>query len=264
MTNILHRNNVKVIGSKGPTILFAHGLNCDQTSYKYITEAFKENFKLVLFDFVGAGKSDLTAYNKAKYSSLDGYAGDVIEICDDLGLTGIIFVGHSVSCMIGVLASIKRPELFSKLVFIAPSPRYINNGNYIGGFDQEEMDGLLEIMDEDYVDWSRKMAPSIVQNPDQVEVNKDFTDVLCATDPTIGKAFARVAFLSDNRKDLSLTPVESLTLQCSDDIIAPIEVGYYMKDHMPGNQLKILQATGHCPHLTAPAETIAAIRSYIE
>ena len=252
------------MGKGEKTILFAHGLNCDQNSYKYITGAFENKYKLVLFDFVGAGNSDISAYDTKRYSTLYGYAEDILEICNVLDLKEIIFIGHSVSCMVGILASIAQPGLFSKLVFIGPSPRYINDKDYQGGFEQEDIDGLFEIMDENYIDWTRDMAPRIMGNPEQADVNQQFSDTLCSTDPTIGKAFARVTFLADNRGDLPDVPVESLTLQCSEDMLAPLEVGYYIKEHTPGNQLIILEATGHCPHLTAPEATIAAIQKFIE
>ena len=261
--NIIQRNNVNVKGKGEQTLLFAHGLNCDQNSYKYITGAFEDDYQLVLFDFIGSGKSDFSSYDAEKYSTLQGYTDDIIEICDELKLKNVIFIGHSVSCMMGVLASIQRPELFSKLILIGPSPRYINEEGYIGGFDQEDIDGLFEIMEENYIDWSKNMAPSIMGNPDKPSLGLELGNSLCNTDPTIGKAFARVTFLSDNRTDLSRVKVDSLTLQCKDDIIAPLEVGHFIHQHTPGNMLKILEATGHCPHMSAPEKTIEAILDFI-
>jgi sigma-B regulation protein RsbQ len=263
MTNVLKRNNVKIIGEGEKVMLFAHGFGCDQNSWKYIRNEFASDYKLVLFDYVGAGNSDISSYDPQKYNSLDGYAGDILEICDALKINGVIFIGHSVSCMIGALAAIKQPAVFKKLVFIGPSPCYITKGSYIGGFDQETIDSLLEVMEEDYISWARSLAPAIMDKKNTPLLGKELSDSFCSIDPTIAKQFARVTFLSDNREDLRLIPIESLTIQCSDDMIAPVVIGEYINQNTPNNTLTVLQAYGHCPHMSYPAETIAAIRAYL-
>ncbi len=263
MTNILKRNNVNVLGEGEKVLVFAHGFGCDQNAWKYITGSFAQNYKLVLFDFVGAGKSDLTSYNPKKYSSLDGYVNDVIEICDDLHLKSVVFIGHSVSCMIGALVSIKRPDIFEKLVFIGPSPRYINTTEYTGGFDQETIEALLEVMDEDYISWARSLAPAIMNVQNGKELTDELSESFCSIDPVIAKQFARVTFLSDNRKDLSSIPVKSLTIQCSDDMIAPLAVGKFINENTPGNALVVFEAQGHCPHMSHPNKTVDAIKNFL-
>lgn len=263
MKNILKRNNVNITGKGDQVIMFAHGFGCDQNAWRRITHAFADNYKLILLDFVGAGKSDITAYDKTKYNTLDGYAEDILEICKELNVKDAIFIGHSVSCMIGALASIKEPSVFEKLIFIGPSPCYINCESYTGGFDKEDIDNLFEIMDDDYIKWSQNMAPKIMGGKQQAELQQELTESFCTTDPEVAKAFAKVTFLSDNRKDLPQIPVESLTLQCSEDIIAPLEVGKYIHENTPNNIMVILNATGHCPHMSAPEETIEAIKTFL-
>jgi sigma-B regulation protein RsbQ len=212
---------------------------------------------------VGAGKSDLTQYRPEKYRTLDGYADDVIEIIDAAGGAPVIFVGHSVSGMIGVLAAAKRPELFERLILIGPSPHYINDGDYTGGFSKTDIEGLLATLDSNYLGWSSATAPVIMGNRDRPELAEELTGSFCRTNPEIAKQFARVTFLSDNRHDLAEVRIPSLILQCSEDVIAPDSVGQFVNDHMPGSTLVRLQATGHCPHMSAPEETIAAIRRYL-
>ncbi|MEP6676934.1 MAG: alpha/beta hydrolase [Ferruginibacter sp.] len=263
MTNVLKRNNVNVVGDGEAVMLFAHGFGCDQKAWNHIKDAFPPNYKLVLFDFVGAGKSDISAYDPQKYSSLDGYATDIIEICDALALKNIIFVGHSVSCVIGALAAIRRPEIFKKLILIGPSPCYITKGDYAGAFDQETIDSLLTVMDEDYISWARSLAPAIMNADNGLALTDELSESFCSIDPVIAKQFAKVTFLSDNRNDLPLIPVESLTIQCAEDMIAPMFIGQYIKDHTPNNTLTVLNAHGHCPHMSHPAETIAAINAFL-
>jgi sigma-B regulation protein RsbQ len=263
MRNILSRNNVVISGKGKETLVFAHGFGCDQNAWKYITGAFSPDYKLVLFDYVGSGKADHTAYDPLRYNSLNGYAQDILEICNELELDNAVFIGHSVSCMIGALASIKQPSIFKKLVFICPSPRYLNDGNYKGGFEQEDLDGLFELMDDDYIKWAHVIAPAIMGNKQQPALGEELIDSFCSMDPEIAKSFARVTFLSDSRKDIINIPVKSLTLQCLEDRIAPMEVGNYMKENIPDNTLVIMKATGHCPHMSAPEETIHAIKSFL-
>ena len=264
MTDILKRFNVQVKGSGNTAMLFAHGFGCDQNAWRRITDAFSGDHTIVLFDYVGAGRSDLSAYDEKKYSTLEGYASDILDICNELKIKDAIFVGHSVSCMIGILASLQAPSLFKKMIFIGPSPCYINSEGYTGGFEREEIDTLFEIMEDDYILWSSSLAPKIMGEKQGNELKEELTESFCATDPEIAKAFARVTFLSDNRKDLERVPVESLTLQCSEDIIAPLEVGTYFNAHTPGNTMVALKATGHCPHMSAPEETIEAMKAFVK
>jgi len=263
MDTIIKRNNVKVIGNGNQVILFAHGFGCDQNAWKFVTDAFTDDYKVVLFDYTGSGKSDLSQYNSDKYSKLDGYAQDILDICEALNLRNVIFVGHSVSSMTGVLAAIRHPEYFSKLVLIGPSPRYLNADNYTGGFEQKDLEGLFEFMENNYLGWSSAMAPAIMGNADRPELGEFLTSSFCCTDPDVARDFARVTFMSDNRADLSKLTVKSLTLQCSDDIIAPLSVGEYVHQHTPDNTFVRLNAAGHCPHISEPQETIAAIHAFI-
>ncbi|MFN3402715.1 MAG: alpha/beta fold hydrolase [Cytophagaceae bacterium] len=262
--NTIKRNNVNILGKGKQAVMFAHGFGCDQNMWRFVYPAFEDNYKVILFDHVGAGKSDSLSYDSDKYSSLNGYAQDVLEICKELKLSDVIFVGHSVSAMIGILASIKSPEYFSQLILVGPSPCYINDGEYKGGFNRADIEGLLDSMDNNYLGWARSITPVIMGNPDRPELSLELGNSFCATDPEIAQEFARVTFLSDNRKDITKCRVPSLILQCSEDVIAPREVGEYMHRLMPESTLKILQATGHCPNLSAPEETIEAIKVYLE
>ncbi len=263
MKNILQRNNVTIQGNGEQVMLFAHGFGCSQNAWKRITYAFKDDYKLVLFDYVGAGKSDISAYNKTKYSTLDGYAQDILDICNELNIKDAIFVGHSVSSIIGALASIKEPSAFKKLIFIGPSACYLNSDGYTGGFEQEDIDALFEIMDDDFIRWAKLMSPQIIGNSERPELAEEMENNFCTTDRQIVKDFARVTFLSDNRKDLPNIPVESLMLQCSEDILAPLEAGNYIHENTPNNTMVILKATGHCPHMSEPEETIAAMKAFL-
>ncbi|MEO6980132.1 MAG: alpha/beta hydrolase [Mucilaginibacter sp.] len=260
---VLKRNNVKVIGRGTQVMLFAHGFGCDQQSWQFIVDAFTEDYRVVLFDYVGAGKSDLSQYDRDKYNNLQGYAQDVLDICEALDLLDVIFVGHSVSSMIGLLAAVKSPHYFKKLIFIGPSPRYLNDEDYTGGFEREDLDSLFDFMDSNYLGWSSQLAPAIMGNADKPELGAFLTNSFCTTDPEIARQFARVTFYSDNRQDLDKLTVKSLTLQCSDDIIAPLAVGDYMHTNTPGNAMTVLTATGHCPHISAPEETVRSIKSYL-
>lgn len=257
------RNNVTVTGRGTQPMMFSHGFGCDQHMWRYIVPAFEDDYRIVLFDHVGAGGSDKSAYSRTKYSSLTGYATDVLEICAALDLKDVVFVGHSVSAMIGVLAASREPERFASLIMIGPSPRYIDDAGYVGGFSRSDIDGLLEALDSNYLGWSSQMAPVIVGNPDRPEFGAELTNSFCRTDPDIAAHFARVTFLSDNRSDLASIRTPSLVLQCSDDVIAPKAVGEYVHAQLPDSELVVLNATGHCPHLTAPDETIAAMKTYL-
>lgn len=244
-------------------MLFAHGFGCDQNMWRYVAPAFADRYQVVLFDHVGAGSTDPTSYDPERHDSLQGYAEDVVEICDALGLRDVVFVGHSVSAMIGVLAHVARPDLFAALVLVGPSPRYINDEGYVGGFDQPDIEELLGSLESNYLGWSSAMAPVIMGNGDRPELGQELTASFCRTDPEIARQFARVTFLSDNRKDLGAVSVPTLVLQCRDDVIAPMEVGGYVHDAIPGSVLTVLEATGHCPNLSAPDETTAAIEAFL-
>ncbi len=263
MTSAIARNNVTVSGDGVQPMLFAHGFGCDQNMWRFVAPAFEADYRVILFDHVGAGHSDLSAFDQKKYSNLQGYADDVLEICSELGLADVIFVGHSVAAMIGVLAAAKEPQRFAKLVLIGPSPRYVNDDGYFGGFSRNDIDSLLESLESNYLGWSSAMAPAIMGNPDRPQLGAELTTSFCRTDPAIAAHFARATFLSDNRADLARVGVPALILQCADDMIASEAVGEYVHLHMPASQLVHLEATGHCPNLSAPEETIAAMRAFL-
>jgi sigma-B regulation protein RsbQ len=263
MAGTIKRNNVRVRGAGHRTMIFAHGFGCDQNMWRFVAPAFEKDFMTVVFDHVGAGGSDLSAYDSAKYSTLSGYAKDVVEIGTELGLKDSAFVGHSVSSMIGVLAARQAPGMFGKLVLIGPSPRYIDDDGYVGGFSAQQIEELLRFLDSNHMGWSMQMAPMIMGNPDRPELGQELTNSFCSTDPEIAKAFARVTFTSDNREDLAEVFLPTLVLQCSEDIIAPPEVGEFVARNIPNSQMIVLDATGHCPNLSAPEEVIAAMRPFV-
>lgn len=261
--SVLRRNNVHVAGNGLRAIMFAHGFGCDQNMWRFVAPAFEGHFRTVLFDHVGAGASDLGAYDSEKYGSLQGYADDVLEIASELDLKDAVFVGHSVSSMIGALASIKEPGLFKSLVMVGPSPRYINDEGYHGGFTALQIEELLSSLDDNHMGWSAAMAPGIMGNSDRPELGEELTNSFCRTDPEIAKQFARVTFMSDNRADLANVPARTLILQCKDDIIAGEHVGEYVYQQLPRSELVILDATGHCPNLSAPEQVISAIHAFV-
>ncbi|CAN5202542.1 sigma factor SigB/phosphatase RsbP regulator RsbQ [soil metagenome] len=261
--SITERNNVNVFGNGEQAMVFAHGFGCDQNMWRYITPAFEEKYKIVLFDYVGAGKSDLSAYNKSKYANLNGYAQDLLDVIQALELSNVILVAHSVSGMIGVLACIKRPSLFSQLILVGPSARYINDDGYVGGFERQDIEGLLETMENNYIGWASYMAPAIMKNAERPELGQELTESFCSTDPKIARSFAEATFFSDNRADLPQVETPALILQCSDDLIAPLEIGDYLHKELKGSTLKVMKATGHCPHMSHPQETIDLIKDYL-
>jgi sigma-B regulation protein RsbQ len=262
--DVLARNNVTVLGQSGARpVVFAHGFGCDQNMWRFVAPAFEDDHQVVLFDYVGAGGSDSAAYDPERYATLGGYAQDVLDIVAALDLKDVVFVGHSVSSMVGVLAANASPERFGALVLVGPSPRYIDDGGYVGGFTEADIEGLLESLDSNYLGWSQAMAPAIMANPERAELGEELTASFCRADPAIQKRFARATFLSDNRADLARVRVPTLVLQCADDVIAPEAVGTFVHDHIPGSQFVKLRATGHCPNLSAPAETIKAIAEFL-
>ncbi|MET9800985.1 alpha/beta hydrolase [Streptomyces sp. NPDC006368] len=262
--DIRSRNNVKVIGPEdAPVVVLAHGYGCDQNLWRLVAPALAEEFRVVLFDYVGAGGSDLSAWREERYASLEGYAEDVLDVCRELDLRDAVFVGHSVSAMVGVLAAAKEPALFGKLVLLTPSPYYIDEDGYRGGFSREDIDELLEALDANYLGWSATMAPVIMGNPDRPELGEELTNLFCRTDPDIARVFARTTFLSDSRNDLDRVKVPTLVVECAEDAIAPREVGAYVHAAIPGSRLVTLEATGHCPQLSAPEATTEAIAAFV-
>ena len=260
---IQQRNNVNVSGAGPATIVFAHGFGCDQTMWRFMAPRFESRFRLVRFDLTGSGKSDLESYDKAKYGTLDGYADDVNEIIDEFAEGPVIFVGHSVSAMIGMLADIKAPGRFAAHVMVAPSPCYINDGDYVGGFTRGDIDSLLETLESNYLGWSSTMAPVIMGSSGQPELGAELTNSFCRTDPDIAKQFARVTFLSDCRSELHKLQTPTLIMQCTDDLIAPTAVGDYMQRMIPHASLAVIENTGHCPHMSAPTPSSAAMEEFL-
>ncbi len=261
--NIVKRNNVRILGKGTQVIMFAHGFGCDQNMWKYVYPAFEENYKIILFDHVGAGNSDLSAFEPEKYENLEGYASDILEIINELHLKEVIFVAHSVSALMGIIAFIENPEVFKSLLLVSPSPSYINDGDYTGGFSRHEIDELLESLDSNHLGWSMAMAPVIMGVGNSKELSDELSNSFCRTDPEIAKHFARTTFLTDKRELLSEVKIPTLILQCSDDVIAPQSVGEYMQQNIKNSKLVIMDAIGHCPNLSAPEETIDEMKKFL-
>lgn len=261
--NAIQRNNVIIKGEATQVMLFAHGFGCDQNMWRFVTPAFEEDYKVILFDHVGAGNSDLSAYSTEKYSQLEGYAADIVEICEEMELKDVIFVGHSVSSIIGMIASLQSPNLFKTLIMVSPSPSYINDGDYVGGFTKEQITELMDSLDNNHLGWSMTMAPVIMANPEHGELAEELSNSFCRSNPNIAKEFGRTTFFSDKRHLLPEITVPTLILQCSEDVIAPEEVGIYMHEKIKDSQLVLMEATGHCPNLSAPEETIAAMKAFL-
>ncbi|WEV28608.1 alpha/beta hydrolase [Streptomyces sp. 71268] len=262
--DIVQRNNVTVAGNpQGPTVVLAHGFGCDQNMWRLTVPALADAYRLVLFDYVGCGRSDHSAFSEERYASLEGYARDVVEVCAALDLREATFVGHSVSSMVGVLAAELAPERIGALVMVAPSPRYIDDEGYHGGFSAQDIDELLANLDSNYLGWSAAMAPVIMGHPDRPELGEELKNSFCATDPDMARVFARTTFLSDTRDELGRVKVPTLVLECAQDVIAPREVGAFVHQEISGSTLVTLDTTGHCPHLSAPEATNKAIREFL-
>ena len=259
----IERNNVKIIGKGKQPMLFAHGYGCDQNMWRFITPAFQDDYKIILFDHIGFGNSDTSTYTKEHYSSLNAYADDILDICEELDLNNVIFVGHSVSATIGMLATIKEPSRFSKLIMICPSPRFINDGDYVGGFSEDNIHDLLNSLDSDYLGWSNSIAPVIMGNPDRPELGQELAGSFCKSNMKVAKDFANLTFLNDSRKELPLVKTDTLIIQCTDDAIAPVVVGKFINENISESKLATLDVSGHCPNLSAPKETIEAIKSFL-
>jgi sigma-B regulation protein RsbQ len=262
--DVLKRNNVRVFGRGTQPMLFAHGFGCDQNMWRLVTPAFEDDYRIVLFDYVGSGHSDLNAYDAERYATLDGYARDVLDVVHALDLRDVVLVAHSVSSMVAVLAANQEPERFDRLVLIGPSPRYINDPPYVGGFERADIEGLLEMMDHNFIGWANFLAPAIMKNPDRPELGEELTTSFCSTDPVIARRFAEATFMSDNRADLPGVRIPALILQCSEDMVAPLEVGDYLHREMPASTLRVMEATGHCPHMSHPEETIRLMKEYLQ
>jgi sigma-B regulation protein RsbQ len=260
---ILTRHNVRVRGNGAIPMVFAHGFGCDQNMWRFVAPAFERDYKIILFDYIGHGQSDRSAYDPARYQTLAGYVSDVLEICSALDVQHGVFVGHSVSAMIGALASIAEPSRFDSLVMIGPSPRYLNDAGYVGGFSHDDIDELLESLESNYLGWSSAMAPAIMGRPDRPDFGAELTNSFCRTDPAVARQFARATFLGDNRDDLHRVPARTLVLQCANDVIAPESVGQFVHDRLPDSVMVRMRATGHCPNLSAPEETIAAMKAFL-
>ncbi len=263
-SDVKFRNNIKIFGNGHQPIVFAHGYGCDQKMWRYITPAFEKDYTIILFDHVGSGNSDPLAYDFEKYNTLKGYAEDLNEICDELQLQKVIFVGHSVSSMIGVLAAAERPDLYDKLILIGPSPCYINSNDYFGGFDHKDIDELIATLESNYLAWSSFITPVIIGNPEKPEYSEELKNSFCSMNPEIAKHFAKVTFLADNRDDLSRVSTSTLIIQCHPDVIAPVQVGEFVHKKIPKSKYILLNTSGHCPHLTAPDQVILSIQSYLK
>lgn len=261
--NVVAKHNIHIVGVEhGPTILLVHGFGCDQNLWRLVVGRLESDFRLVLIDLVGSGASDPQAWDAEKYASLSGYAADILDILDQLDLRDVIFVGHSVSAMIGALASITDPSRFAKLILLTPSPCYIDDEDYRGGFSNADIEELLEFLEQNYLGWSQAMAPVIMGNPERPELQEELAETFCRTEPEHARVFARTTFLSDNRADLSRIDLPTLVIECTQDAIAPREVGAYVHAHIPGSRLVSLDATGHCPHVSAPEATATAIATF--
>lgn len=265
MTNqqLIERNNITFGGSGNKTLFFVHGYGCDQNMWRFVVPTFAKEYKTIMIDLVGSGKSDTDAYDYVRYSSLAGYADDIIEICEAFALQNIIFIGHSVSSMIGALASIKKPTIFDKLIMVCPSPRYINDEGYIGGFSQEDISSLVDLLDSNYLGWTSMITPIIMGNPEKPELTEELANSFCRNNPNIARHFAKVTFGGDNREDMPKVSTQTLIIQSEADVIVPVEVGNYLRQHIPHSRLIVMPISGHCPHLSAPQETIEVINEFL-
>lgn len=262
--DVLRRNNVTELGSPaGRPIVFAHGFGCGQEAWRRVVPHFTDDYRVVLFDHVGSGGSDVAVYDRGKYDSLHGYAGDILEILEALDLRDAVLVGHSVAAMMAVLAANRDASRIGALVLLGPSPRYVDDDGYVGGFSQPDIDGLLEALDANYLGWSREMAPMIIGNAARPELGEELTESFCSTDSTVARHFAHVTFLSDNRADLIEVALPTLVLQSTDDIIAPVAVGEYVHHTVAGSEYRLLEASGHCAHLSGPGEVAREIREFL-
>lgn len=264
MQEILKRNNVNIIGKGEKTIVFGHGLACDQKIWDTILPYFEEDYQIVLYDYVGSGDSDFSAFDTERYSTMHGYAKDLLEILEAIDVGEVIFVGHSVSAMIGILASIEKPEYFENLILIGSSPRYLNeHPNYHGGYDESDIEELITMMEMNFSGWATLAAANFMNNPDRPLLTEQLIEVYNEEDPAMMKSFAEVVFLSDHRQDLPEVTIPSLIMQCSEDSIVPLESAEYLHKHLKNSKLIVMEATGHYPQISYPEETVNTILEYI-
>ncbi|WBA42033.1 alpha/beta fold hydrolase [Hymenobacter canadensis] len=261
--DVLKRNNVRVLGHGSRTLVLVNGFGCDQSIWNAVTPVLAKQFRVVLFDQIGAGDSDSTAYDPAKYASLAGYTQDLLEICRQLQLSQVTLIGHSVGAMICLLATIEAPELFRQLLLLCPSPCYTNHPSYHGGFEQADIDSMLAFMETDFVGWADSFAHFVMGTPDRPSLAMELAHRFCRNDPFIAKQFARVTFTADNRNDLQRVPTPCLLVQCAQDLIAPLEVGSYLLASIPRATLVTLPVSGHCPHVSAPLQTLTVLQSFM-
>jgi sigma-B regulation protein RsbQ len=263
VNDTVSRNHVHVSGRGTQPMLFAHGFGCDQNMWRYVAPAFEHAYRVVLFDYVGSGRSDVQAYDPDRYASLDGYAQDVLDVIHALDLRDIVFVGHSVSSIIGIIAANREPDRFARLILIGPSPRYIDDPPYVGGFARADLEGLLDMMDRNFIGWANFLAPIVAKNPDRPELTAELSESFCSTDPVIARRFAEATFFADNRTDLPHVRPPCLVMQCAEDTIAPTAVGEYVHRSLPRSTFRQMDATGHCPHMSHPDETIRIMKEYL-
>ncbi|GHJ57953.1 hydrolase [Nocardioides sp. OK12] len=261
----LTRHHVSVTGRHdAPPLVLVHGFGCDQHMWRYVAPAFEDSHRVVLMDLIGAGGGDLSGYDSERYSELEGYAADITAVVRELDLHGAVLVGHSVSAMLVAMTQLEEPERVAGLVMVAPSPRYIDEPGYTGGFGEEDVDELLDSLAGNYLGWSSAMAPAIMGNSERPELGEELTESFCRMDPAVARRFATATFRSDSRDLLPRIGVPTLVLQCTDDVIAPVAVGEYVAEQVPDGRLVMLEATGHCPNLSAPEATTRAIASFLD
>ena len=257
------RNNMSVVGDGRITLVLANGFGCDQTMWSRLSPLLSERYRIVAFDYVGSGGADVSHYDETRYASLEGYADDLVKVAEHAGGRPRVLVGHSVSAMIGLLAQKEVPGLFDAHIMIGPSPSYLNEGDYRGGFDRADIDELLGTLESNYLGWSAGMAPAIMGAPDQPELSEELTNSFCRTDPAIAARFARATFLGNNLADLPSLQVPALILQSSQDIIAPLAVGEHVSRTVANGTLRLLDNIGHCPHMSVPHACAAEINAYL-
>lgn len=261
--NIGFRNHVQVTGEGQATLVFVHGFGCDQTMWRFLAPHYAQRYRTVLYDLTGSGRSDHAAYGHERYASLHGHAEDLLEIVDAFASGPVVVVGHSVSAMIAMLATIKAPGRFAAQVMLGPSACYLNEGFYFGGFARSEIEELLATMEANYLDWSARMAPAIMGAPGQPELGKELVDAFCRNNPDIARHFARVTFLSDHREDAPLSETPALILQCSEDLIAPRTAGEFLQRKLPNATLRMIRNVGHCAHMSAPGACVREIDAFL-
>lgn len=264
--HIIQRNNINILGKGSQTIMLAHGFGCDQKMWRYLTPMLEDDFQIILFDYVGSGGSDYTSFNKQRYSTLNGYADDVVDICQSLNLNNTIFVGHSVSSMIGMRAAFQLDDsIISKLVMVCPSPCFLNfPPNYLGGFDKTDLEELINLMDKNYIGWANYLAPLVMGNNNDARLINELESSFCSTNPLYAKVFAKATFFADDRENLSKLAIPTLILQSEDDKLASVEIGQYLSKHIQHSKLNVVQSHGHCLHMTNPEQVYDAIKGFID